>query len=422
MKDTKDNKKKEVIEEKQEEKKTRRRIKRVKKQEENDIINKSVEFNLLEVIVIILITGIAVSITSGLIVYNNYDKLFVRESSNNTNSELKEFTDVYNEIVNNYVKEVDKEALIEAGISGLYSYLQDDFSTYIDKEYSEALEEQLDGEYDGIGIEMITYYENGEPTVTKISKVFRNTPAEEAGLQVGDILKKVDGIVVEDATFVANTIKKGNKDSYEVTYERDGEEHTLKINKKRVQIDSVSSKTYDNVGYLKIDTFSNMTYSQVKSELNNLSNVDSLVIDLRDNTGGYLQSAYNIADLFLEKDKVIYQLKDRTGSVKSYKAQEDVYRKYNKIVVIVNTNTASASEVLTLALKENLNATVVGATTYGKGTVQDTKILSSGAMVKYTSAYWLSPKGNLIDGIGIKPDIAVENEESQLEEALKAAK
>ena len=422
MKDTKDNKKKEVIEEKQEEKKTRRRIKRVKKQEENDIINKSVEFNLLEVIVIILITGIAVSITSGLIVYNNYDKLFVRESSNNTNSELKEFTDVYNEIVNNYVKEVDKKALIEAGISGLYSYLQDDFSTYIDKENSEALEEQLDGEYDGIGIEMITYYENGKPTVTKISKVFRNTPAEEAGLQVGDILKKVDGIVVEDATFVANTIKKGNKDSYEVTYERDGEEHTLKINKKRVQIDSVSSKTYDNVGYLKIDTFSNMTYSQVKSELNNLSNVDSLVIDLRDNTGGYLQSAYNIADLFLEKDKVIYQLKDRTGSVKSYKAQEDVYRKYNKIVVIVNTNTASASEVLTLALKENLNATVVGATTYGKGTVQDTKILSSGAMVKYTSAYWLSPKGNLIDGIGIKPDIAVENEESQLEEALKAAK
>ena len=422
MKDTKDNKKKEVIEEKQEEKKTRRRIKRVKKQEENDIINKSVEFNLLEVIVIILITGIAVSITSGLIVYNNYDKLFVRESSNNTNSELKEFTDVYNEIVNNYVKEVDKEALIEAGISGLYSYLQDDFSTYIDKENSEALEEQLDGEYDGIGIEMITYYENGKPTVTKISKVFRNTPAEEAGLQAGDILKKVDGIVVEDATFVANTIKKGNKDSYEVTYERDGEEHTLKINKKRVQIDSVSSKTYDNVGYLKIDTFSNMTYSQVKSELNNLSNVDSLVIDLRDNTGGYLQSAYNIADLFLEKDKVIYQLKDRTGSVKSYKAQEDVYRKYNKIVVIVNTNTASASEVLTLALKENLNATVVGATTYGKGTVQDTKILSSGAMVKYTSAYWLSPNGNLIDGIGIKPDIAVENEESQFEEALKAAK
>lgn len=422
MKDTKDNKKKETITENSEDKKTKKRIRRVKKQEENDIINKSVEFNLLEVIVIILITGIAVSITSGLIVYNNYDKLFVRDSASDPNSELSEFADVYNEIVNNYVKEVDKKALIEAGISGLYSYLQDDFSTYIDKEYSEALEEQLDGEYDGIGIEMITYYENGQPAYTKISRVFKNTPAEAAGLQEGDILKKVNGIDVEDATFVANTIKKGNNDSYEITYERDGEEYTLKIDKKRVQIDSVSSKTYDNVGYLKIDTFSNVTYSQVKSELNNLSNVDSLVIDLRDNTGGYLQAAYNVADLFIDKDKKIYQLKDRTGNIKPYVAKEDTFKKYNKIVVLVNTSTASAAEVLTLALKENLEATVVGTTTYGKGTVQDTKILSSGAMVKYTSAYWLSPNGNQIDGIGIKPDIVVENEDSQLDEAIKAAK
>ena len=406
-----------------EEKKVRRKIIRKKKQEENEIVNKTVEFTLLEVVIIILITGIAVSITSGLIVYNNYDKLFVKDENKNSKEELSEFIGVYNEIIDNYVEEVDKKELIEYAISGMYSYLGDDFSVYLDKENTETLEEQLEGEYTGIGIEMYTTIdEDGNPKETIINRVFSNTPAEEAGLKSGDLLIKVDGEDVVDAGWISDTIKKGSKDSYEITYKRDGEEFTVTLTKKRVLIDSVSSSTYGSVGYIKIDTFSNVTYAQMKDNLNKFDDsIKSLVIDLRGNTGGYLQAAYNISDLFIEEGKNIYQLKDRNEKIDIYKAKEGIYKKFNKIVVLIDGQSASASEVLTLALKESAGAVVVGTKSFGKGTVQDTKILESGSMVKYTSAYWLSPNGNSINKVGIEPDILVEDYTKQLDEALSAA-
>ena len=124
----------------------------------------------------------------------------------------------------------------------------------------------------------------------------------------------------------------------------------------------------------------------------------------------------------VKKGKIVYQLKDRNGNITSYKAQDGVYRKFNKIVVLINENSASASEILTLALKESAGATVVGNRSYGKGTVQETGTLNSGSMVKYTISYWLSPKWNSINKLGIEPDIKVTEVEKQLDEALKAAK
>ena len=421
----KDNKKKTKVKssEIKEEKKEKRRIIRKKKKEETDVINKTVEFNLLEVIIIILITGIAVSITSGLIVYNNYDKLFINDNSN-SKEELSEFIGIYNEIIDNYVEEVDKKELIEYAISGMYSYLGDDYSVYLNKDDTETLEETLEGEYTGIGVEMVTHYdEEGNPTETLVNRVFSNSPAQEAGLLPGDVLLKVDNEDIVDANWVADNVKKGSKDSYEITYSRNGEEKTVTLVKKKVQIDSVSFANYDEVGYIKIDTFSNVTYSQVVKALDNLdANTKSLVIDLRDNTGGYLQASHNIADLFIEKDKVVYQLKGRDEIAKEFKTNAGVYKTFDKVVVLINGQTASASEILTLALKENIGAKVVGTKSFGKGTVQDTKILESGSMVKYTSSYWLSPNGNSINKVGIEPDILVENPEEQLESAITAAK
>ena len=407
-----------------EEKKVKKRIiRRKKKQEENDVINKTVEFNLLEVVIIILITGIAVSITSGLIVYNNYDKLFV-PSKTETKEELKEFVEIYDDLVENYIGEVDKKKLIEYAISGMYSYLGDDYSVYLDPDDTETLSEQLEGEYTGVGIEMITNYDtNGSVINTVVTRIFTDTPAQRAGLKPGDVLTKVDGEKIIDSSFVADKVKKGDKSSYEITYERDGEEYTVTLVKEKVQIDSVTSSTYDEVGYIKIDTFSNVTSSQVRKALESFGdNVTSVVIDVRDNTGGYLQSAYNIADLFVDKGKVIYELKDRNENIEEYKANFDPYKKYNKIVVLINGESASASEVLALALRESADATIVGTKSFGKGTVQDTKILESGAMVKYTSAYWLSPFGNSINKVGIEPDVTVEDSNEQLNEAIKAAR
>ena len=305
----------------------------------------------------------------------------------------------------------------------MYNYLGDDYSTYLNQDDTSDLEEQLQGEYTGVGIEITTIYDKDNNPTIKITKVFKDSPAEKSGIKEGDIITKVDGEKMLDANQVASTIKHGEKDSYEITYIRDGKESTLTLTRKKVFINSVTGEEHGGVGYIKIDTFSATTESQVKKVLDGFSkNIKSLVIDLRDNTGGYLDTAYDVSNLFIEKGKVIYQLKDRKGTISSYEATTGVYRKFNKIVVLINEASASASEILTLALKESAGATVVGVKSYGKGTVQETKDLKSGSMIKYTTSYWLSPKGNSINKEGINPDIKVEDVEKQKDEAIKAAK
>lgn len=384
-------------------------------------IKKSVEFNLVEVIVIILITGIVVSVASGLIVFKNYDKLSSVASSDSTTN-FSEFNKAYNHIVNSYVKEIDKDKLIDAAIEGMYSYLNDEYSIYMDEESTKSLEERLDGQYTGVGIE-ITANKNDNKII--INKVFSNSSAMDAGLRAGDELIALDGVLLSDKeyTYVSDTIKSSKKDTFKIKYIRDGKEYEVTLKKKNVLIDSVVSKEYGNVGYIQIQTFSATTSKQVKDKINGFSkNIDSIVIDVRNNTGGYLSAAYEIADYFVTKGKPIYQLKDKEGKVTTYKAKNNVLREFKGISVLINEYSASASEVLTLALKESANATTIGIKSYGKGTVQETDTLSSGAMVKYTTAYWLSPNGNSINTIGISPDIEEKNADKQLDTAIKMYK
>lgn len=384
-------------------------------------IKKSVEFNLVEVIVIILITGIVVSVASGLIVFKNYDKLSSVASSDSTTN-FSEFNKAYNHIVNSYVKEVDKDKLIDAAIEGMYSYLNDEYSIYMDEESTKSLEERLDGQYTGVGIE-ITANKNDNKII--INKVFSNSSAMDAGLRAGDELIALDGVLLSDKeyTYVSDTIKSSKKDTFKIKYIRDGMEYEVTLKKKNVLIDSVVSKEYGNVGYIQIQTFSATTSKQVKDKINGFSkNIDFIVIDVRNNTGGYLSAAYEIADYFVAKGKPIYQLKDKEGKVTTYKAKSGVLRDFKGISVLINEYSASASEVLTLALKESANATTIGIKSYGKGTVQETDTLSSGAMVKYTTAYWLSPNGNSINTIGISPDIEEKNADKQLDTAIKMYK
>lgn len=383
-------------------------------------IKKSVEFNLVEVIFIILITGIVVSVASGLIVFKNYDKLSSVASSDSTTN-FSEFNNAYNHIVNSYVKEVDKDKLIEAAIEGMYTYLNDEYSIYMDEETTKSLEERLDGQYTGVGIEIITDKNNK----IIINKVFSNSSAMDAGLKAGDELIALDGVLLSDKeyTYVSDTIKNSKKDTFMIKYIREGKEYEVTLKKKNVLIDSVVSKEYENVGYIQIQTFSATTSKQVKDKINNFSkNIDSLVIDVRNNTGGYLSAAYEIADYFVVKGKPIYQLKDRENKITIYKAKNDVLRNFKGISVLINNYCASASEILALALKESANATTIGVKSYGKGTVQETDTLSSGAMIKYTTAYWLSPNGNTINTIGISPDIEEKNSEKQLDIAIKMYK
>lgn len=387
---------------------------------DEEFINKNVNFSLLEVIIIILVTGIVVSLSTGLIVYNNYDKIS-KSKSDDTSSEIKEFTESYNHIINSYIDEVDKSKLIDAAISGMYSFLNDEYSIYMDNDTTESLNEQLEGTYDGIGIEM-TMNNKG---VIYVTQVFKNTPAEKAGLKPDDILVALDGESLEGKTTaeVASIIKKGTKLEFKLTYKRDNIEKTVTVNKKHIYINSVKSKRFDNIGYINISTFSATTEEQVKKELDNFDkNISNLIIDLRNNTGGYLNAAYDVSELFLKKGKVIYQLKDRNNKITKFTAKSGEYRHFNNIIVIINGSTASASEILALALKESANAKIVGTKSYGKGTVQETSKLKSGSMVKYTTAYWLSPEGNSINKTGITPDYKIDGEEGQLKKAIEIAK
>lgn len=392
------------------------------KEKDEKVIKKNIEFNLVEVVVIILITGILTSVFSGLIVFNNYDTILSNTADQTSESSIQDVVDSYNHIINSYVKEVDSKGLIDAAIEGMYSYLNDEYSIYMDKDVTSSLNEQLNGEYEGIGIEITM---NADSQIV-INRVFSGSPAEAAGLKSKDIITALDNedLTGKTSSYVADTIKKNSKSSFDITYVRDGVSVTVTIERKKINIEYVNSEVYnETIGYISIDMFSSTATQQVKDKLDSFDKkVNTLIVDVRDDSGGYLTTAYEIADLFIEKGKAIYQLKDKESNISKYYAKSGVYKKFNKIVVLIDGGSASASEILALALKESAGATIVGNTSYGKGTVQETEYLSSGAMVKYTTAYWLGPNGTSINETGINPDVFVTDNAQQLQKAIELCK
>lgn len=362
--------------------------------------DKTATFNLIEVIVIIIMTSLVVSVSTGIIVYKNYYKI---DKTSSNKDYLKELEYAYNNILNSYVEKVDEKELTNAAIKGMYNYLGDPYTSYLDKDSTDNLMDRLKGEYKGIGVE-ITTNESG----TVVMTVFENSPAEEAGIMVGDIITKVKGVDVNGKTTseVSNMIKSTNG-NVEIEVNRGGITKTLTLKVSTVSIKSVVKNKYDKTGYLRIETFSNTTYKQFKESLETLEKdgIENLIVDVRNNGGGFLNSAVEIAELFIEKGKPIYGLQTKDKK-EMYKDTTKEKRDY-KVIVLINGGSASASEVLAAALKESYGATLLGSKSYGKGTVQDTSELESGGMIKYTTAYWLTPKGVTINEKGLTPDIEV---------------
>ena len=251
--------------------------------------------------------------------------------------------------------------------------------------------------------------------------------------KIGDIIVKVNNksVTESSAEEVSNIIKGGEKENIKISVLRGGITLDKEVGRKKVSIPSVESKIIDNVGYIYISTFSNTTYSQFKEALETLEKEDikNLIIDVRGNGGGYLNSAVDIAELFIEKGKNIYGLESK-GSKTFYQDETNEKRNY-KINILMNGSSASASEILASALKESYNATLIGTKSYGKGTVQETQKLETGGMIKITTAYWLTPNGNKINGKGLNPDIEINGsyyegmpyeEDIQLQEAINAVK
>lgn len=318
--------------------------------------------------------------------------------------------ETYDTIMSEYYKDVDSDKLIEGAINGMLESLDDEHTMYFDKKSKEEFDSELSGNYYGIGAQIQL---TSDETI-KITKVFDDSPAKKAGLKEEDVFVSVDGTSVKgkSATEVANMLKSDSVKTSTIVVKRNDKELTFKVTKENITLFSVSSEMLDNngknVGYLSVSIFGQKTYFQFKDALTKLEkqDMDSLIIDLRGNTGGYLSTVTNMLEEFIDKGNVIYQIQSSSG-VKQYKTVKASEKKY-KIVVLIDGGSASASEIMSAAMKEVYGATLVGQTTYGKGTVQTTKNLSNGSMIKYTIEKWLTPSGKNIDKEGIKPDYEVE--------------
>lgn len=356
-------------------------------------------FNLISVIIIICITSVVSAVTAGIIVTNNYNLSY---SDLSNDKELTDFIKAYSNIVNNYYEDVDKEKMLDSALNAMLNYLGDNYTTYLTDEQRKALEESLQGTYQGIGVEI-----NKDRVITKVTK---NGPAEAAGLQAGDKFMSIDGTKLNDTdgNAVGLLIRGTDKKAVDIVVDRNGEELTFNVKIGTIEEPAiVYGMQENNIGYIQISKFSRPLTSQMENALKELeaNGMEKLIIDLRNNTGGYLDSAATTASLFLKKGKLIYSLEDK-NSKEDYYDQTETSRDY-PIVVLINNNSASSAEILAAALKDSYGAVLVGQTSYGKGKVQQTYDMKDGSMAKFTSARWLRPTGDCIDKKGIKPDFEV---------------
>lgn len=396
--------------------KKRKKIKR--KPKERKIKEYKATFSTFDTSILILLTCI-ISFGFGYIMNYTNSKTI----NNSLPKEFDELVSVYNDILDNYYDDVDKSLLVKGAINGMIDSLGDPYSTYINESSSSSLNTRLQGSYEGIGIE-ITNNDDGN---IEIITVFEGSPAAEQGVKPGDIVKNVNGIdyIGKTNTELTNQIATYGNKEIDMILSRNGEDYSVKLSRKNIIIKSVSSQTFEKngkkIGYIKVDTFSQTTYSQFEKTLNELEskNVNSLIIDLRDNTGGHLTVVEDMVSLFLDRTNVIYQTQTKTKTTKFYSKGNKT--KQYPIVVLVNEASASASELMTAALKEQYGATVVGKKTFGKGTIQELKYLSDKTEYKYTTKKWLTPKGNWINNDGISPDIEVEQSEEYYKNGLNDA-
>lgn len=394
-------------------------IKKIKKIFNKRVLQSRLRFNVMETIIFMLVTFAFGLIIGGIVMYG---KGYFRSSTS-----LNEFVSTYNDIVDSYYTEVNQDELLEAGINGMINYLGDPYAAYMGKENAENFNDDVEGIYHGIGVEL-KYDEKTKKYI--INKVFENSPSDKAGLKENDELIKINETDIRDTSMdsIASMVKGEDNTKVKITVIRDNKEMTFNVVRGIVDNISVGSRIIKHngkkVGYIGISIFASNTYKQFKTQLEDLEKkkIDSLIIDVRGNSGGYLTIVTDIVSLFVSRGKPIYQLqtKDKIEIVNDETSEERDY----SIVILTNGASASASEVLTAALKESYGAKSVGTKTYGKGKVQKVYSLSSGALVKYTFQEWLTPKGNKIDKNGISPDVEIKfditkNVDVQLQEALE---
>lgn len=345
------------------------------------------------------------------IILTTFATIFVSHKVSGLNSSerqsFKKVESTYRTLSNDYYKKQNPEKLSEAAIKGMVKELNDPYSQYMDKSETKSFNEDVEGDFVGIGAEM--QQKNNEISVTSPMK---GSPAEKAGIQPKDVVTKVDGKSVKGKSLsdVVKMVRGKEGTTVTLTVKRANEEHTIKIKREKIHVKSVEYKKEGNIGVFTINKFQKNTASELKTGIvkAHKDGVRDIVLDLRNNPGGLLDEAVKMANIFIDKGKPVVKLQ-KGDQIESIDAPIQPLKeaKDMKVSILVNQGSASASEVFTGAMKDYHKAEVYGSKTFGKGIVQTTKDYPDGSLLKYTEMKWLTPKGTYIHGKGIKPDVEI---------------
>jgi carboxyl-terminal processing protease len=384
---------------------------------------------------ILLPVAVAISLLLGaggmytaLAAIDNDEAAMVMESGNNDNSEgneghdpeitedqLKKLERAFDIISEQYVNEVDESELLDGAIHGMLEVLDDPYSVYMDETTAKEFMESLDSSFEGIGAEVSMT--NGKVTIVA---PFRDSPAEEAGLRPNDQIIEIDEKNIEGLSLYEAVSKiRGEKGTtVTLTIERPGVTDPISIDVVRdeIPIETVYGEIIEeedqSIGLIELRSFSENTAERFEEELIKLEDegIDGLIIDVRGNPGGFLQSVEDIGSLLIPEGEAIVQIEDREGERMRHLSNLEEEKEY-PVVTLVDEGSASASEILAAALKEAGGYDVVGKSTFGKGTVQQTLPMGDGSEMKLTLFRWLTSDGNDINEEGVEPTVEVEQPE-----------
>lgn len=340
-----------------------------------------------------------------------------------TYNQLNLFADVFERIRANYVKDVDDEELIEAAINGMLTSL-DPHSTYLNSKKYENMRVQTSGEFGGLGIEVTM-----DKGVILVVAPMDDTPAYRAGVQAGDYITKIDGEQINGLTLNEAVDKMRGKvgTDIDVTIVREGESDVIEITITRaiIEVQSVRHRIEDEIGYVRISSFTEKTTSGLREALAEIDeelgeNLQGIVLDLRNNPGGLLDQAVDVSSTFLDRGEIVSTRTRNDRNIQRYNAKPGDNIDKKSLVVLINGGSASASEIVAGALQDHERAVVVGTQSFGKGSVQTVMPLSTDGAMSLTTAYYFTPSGNSIQNEGIVPDVVVEQLRLNDREAIRA--